>query len=400
MPLNVAKINSIKPVAKIQKFADGQGLYLFVPAIRATKTTDSRERRASWRFDYRHVGKRYTLSLGLYPVVGLAEARNRLLEARRLLDNNQNPAQIKREEKLLQISLHADSFTSLADAWYKSKQERRSKTWKETNSLYLRRNLLPKIGSLPITEVSKAVLAQVLELAKKTHSTKTADRIRQTAVQVFDYAIRKSKAETNPARLLKGWEEIPEPDSHKPLLGKEIPKFLERADAYAGQMTTKICMKLLMLTFVRKRELIEAKWSEFDLSSASWSIPPERMKMKDPHFVPLSTQSVETLKLLKRLTGHSKYAFPSTVSDEKPMSSSTLNVAFRNIGYGDAFSPHGVRTTASTWLNEQGFRGDVIERQLAHAERNRIRSIYNNADYSAERVSMMQAWADFVDPQS
>jgi integrase len=183
------------------------------------------------------------------------------------------------------------------------------------------------------------------------------------------------------------------------LIGEQIPEFLDRVDAYSGQMTTKICLKLLMLTFVRKCELIEAKWVEFDFSTAAWHIPPERMKMKDPHFVPLSAQSLEALKHLKRLTGHSEYAFSSTVSDDKPMSSSTLNVAFRNIGYGDSFSPHGVRTTASTWLNDQGFRSDAIERQLAHAERNRIRAIYNNASYTSERVAMMQAWADFVDPR-
>jgi integrase len=400
MTLTAAKINSIKPTAKSQKFVDGQGLYLFVPAASLAQPTNARERRMAWRFDYRYAGKRYTLSLGSYPTIGLAEARNRRHDARRLLESDENPAQVKRQDKLLRIALNANSFESLANAWYQSKQERRSKTWKDANSLYLRRDLAPKIGCLPIAEVSTAILIQVLESAKKKYTVKTADRIRQTAVQIFDYAIRKSKMETNPARLLQGWEEIPQANSHLPLIGKQIPEFLERVDAYSGQMVTKLCMKLLMLTFVRKCELIEAKWTEFDFSTASWLIPAERMKMKDPHLVPLSTQSLEALEQLKHHTGHSQYAFPSTVSDERPMSSSTLNVAFRNIGYGDTFSPHGVRTTASTWLNEQGFRSDVIERQLAHAERNRIRAIYNNATYLSERIKMMQSWADFVDPQS
>lgn len=395
--LTVAKINAIKPAAKNQKIADSQGLYLFVQASQLPTSGTTPERRMSWRFDYRFANKRYTLTLGAYPLIGLAEARNRHHEARRSLERNENPAQIKREEKLLRVAVNADSFASLANAWYKSKEPRRSKSWKDTNSLYLRRNLIPKIGSLPITDVTRAVLARTLESAKDTYGVKTADRIRQTAVQVFDYAIRKSKVEANPARLLQGWEEIPAKVSHSPLAAEDIPKFIENVDAYPGELATKLCMKLLLLTFVRKSELIQAKWIEFDFSGASWSIPGERMKMKDPHLVPLTKQSLHTLSELKSLTGHSDYVFPSVVSNEKPMSSSTLNVAFKKMGYAGWFSPHGVRATASTWLNEQGFRADVIERQLAHAERNRIRAAYNRAEYVDERASMMQAWADFVD---
>jgi len=398
--LTVAKINAIKPTAKNQKIADSQGLYLFVQAGRLPEASNTpSEKRMSWRFDYRFANKRFTLTLGTYPLVGLGEARSRHYDARRSLERNENPAQVKREEKLLRVAVNADSFASVADAWYKSKEARRSKTWKDTNSLYLRRNLVPKIGSLPITEVSRAILVRTLEAANKDHGAKTADRIRQTAVQVFDYAIRKSKAEANPARLLQGWEEIPPKISHAPLVSNEIHDFLENVDAYPGELATKLCMKLLLLTFVRKTELIQAKWSEFDLSAATWSIPGERTKMKDPHFVPLAKQTLDALNELKSLTGYSDYVFPSTVSDDKPMCSSTLNVAFKKMGYAGSFSPHGVRATASTWLNEQGFRPDVIERQLAHAERNRIRAAYNQASYVEERVSMMQAWADCVDPR-
>jgi integrase len=398
MPLTIAKINSVKPGAKSQKFADGNGLYLFVPASTSKEGTDSKLKQMAWRYDYRYGGKRYTLSLGLYPLIGLAEARNRLLDARRLLENNQNPAQTKREAKILRETLNANSFNALADAWYQSKEERRSKAWKEANTLYLKRDLRPRLGSMPITQISKALLAEVLETTKKARGAKTADRARQTAVQVFDFAIRKSKAEVNPARLLCGWEDIPPKVSHAPLGSGQVADFLERVDAYDGQLSTKLCMKLLLLTFVRKVELIEAEWDEFDLPNSTWSIPGIRMKMKAPHLVPLSKQCSEALNILKKETGHSKYLFPSFATDEKPMAHSTLNAAFKRMGYAGEFTPHGVRSTASTWLNEKGFRADVIERQLAHVERNHIRGIYNKAEYVIERTEMMQAWADFVDP--
>lgn len=399
MPLSALKINAIKPAVKHQKFADGQGLYLFVPAD-TLSANQNKPRRMSWRFDYRYAAKRYTLSLGLYPTVGIAEARSRLNDARKALEGGQNPAQLKRQGKLLQIAVNADSFKSIADAWYDSKESQRSSAWKDANALYLKRDLNPKVGPLPITQISKAMLAKALESTKRARGVKTADRVRQTAVQVFDFAIRKSKAEVNPARLLRGWEDIPPKVSHAPLPATQVATFLDKVDAYSGQLITKFCMKLLLLTFVRKTELIEAEWREVDVKNATWLIPAVRMKMKSSHCVPLSVQSLEVLAKLKALTGESDFLFPNFSTIEKPMSRTTLNVAFKTMGYGNSFTPHGVRATASTWLNEEKFRADVIERQLAHAERNQIRSVYNKAEYIPERTAMMQVWADFVDPRA
>jgi integrase len=179
-----------------------------------------------------------------------------------------------------------------------------------------------------------------------------------------------------------------------PLSQKAIPAFLEALDAYPGRLPTKLAVKLLMLTFVRKSELLEATWAEFDLDAAEWRIPAERMKMKDPHIVPLSRQAVEILRTLQPLACGSQYVLPNLGSMDKPMGHSTVNVAFDRIGYGGTFTPHGLRATASTILNEHGFRPDVIERQLAHTERNRVRAAYNQAEYLEERRQMMQHWAD------
>ncbi len=178
---------------------------------------------------------------------------------------------------------------------------------------------------------------------------------------------------------------------------KEIPTFIEKLDAYAGRLSTKLAIKLLLLTFVRKSELLGATWDEMDLDAGEWRIPAERMKMRDPHIVPLSRQAIEALKDLKPLAAGSSYVLPHIGTPRKPMGGSTINKAFGLMGYGGRFTPHGLRATASTILNEQGYRPDVIERQLAHTERNRVRAAYNRADYLAERRLLMQEWADYLD---
>lgn len=404
MPLTNIKIDSAKSINKPQKLADGNGLYIFIPkqtsAAAPNHSASEKKTTKSWRYDFRFGGKRYTLTFGLYPSIGIAEARDLLRVAKKQIVMGVNPALEKRAQKQVRETQLVDTFEAIAKSWYESKLQIRSKAWREANALYLRRDLNPKIGSIPISQIDRRLLLGVLEKTKISRGIKTADRVRQTAIQVFDHAIRKMKTETNPARLLKNWEEIPGKVSHKPLRDDEINVFLDRVDAYPGFMTTKICIKLLLLTFVRKNEMVGAKWNEFDLDSGKWIIPSERMKMKEAHVVPLSHQSLAALAQLKPLSFGSEYLFPSISTIEKSMSGSTLNRAFQKMGYADKFNPHGVRATASTWLNSQGFRADVIERQLAHSERNQIRAAYNHADYLQERIAMMQAWADFVVPRS
>ena len=181
------------------------------------------------------------------------------------------------------------------------------------------------------------------------------------------------------------------------LVQKDIPAVVEAVDGYAGRLATKLAIKLFLLTFVRKSELLNATWDEIDLDRSQWRIPAERMKMKDPHIVRLSRQAVEVLRELKPLSSDSRYVLPSFSTLNQPIGESTLNVAFERMGYGGRFTPHGLRATASTILNEHGFRPDVIERQLAHVERNRVRAAYNKAEYLDEREAMMQHWADFID---
>lgn len=401
-PKNTVKLTeksvaSIQPSDKAQKFADEKGLYLFVSPV-GTK---------SWRYDYRVSGKRSTLTLGKFPDLSLANARKKHLEARAKLAMGGHPAQEKKIHKLQKQVVQADTFAVTSKLWFDSKKSRRSQVWRDTHNLYLRRDLVPSIGNLPVGEISPEVLLGVLEKCRELRGIRTADRVRQTAVQVFDFAKRKLKVSSNVAASLVGWTdgEMPAKKHRAWLKADELPGFIAALESYSGYLTTKYAARLLLHTFVRKSELIEAKWAEFSFESAQWTVPPERMKMPTEekgnrhkaHIVPLSSQVVALLKALKPLTSGSDFLFPSNSSLEKPMGHSTLNVMFKRLGYGGTFTPHGIRATASTVLNEKGFRSDAIELQLAHVERNSVRRAYNHSELIPERAALMQAWSDFVD---
>lgn len=395
--LTEQSVKAIRVTEKAQKFSDEKGLYLYVTPTGLK----------SWRYDYRVEGKRVTVTFGRFPDVTLAVARKKHLEARAVLANGKDPAQQKKIQKLERRSVLNNTFDDVAKDWFNGKEGRRSAVWRETHSLYLRRDLSPVIGRLPLAEISGETLLAVLEKARERSGAKTADRVRQTAVQVFDYGKRKLKVSVNVARGLVGWTdgEMPAKQHRAWLRASELSDFLVALEAYPGYLTTKSAAALLLLTFVRKKELIHAKWSEFDFDSMIWTVPPERMKMPTEekgrrhagHRVPLSTQVIQILRELKPLCSGSEYLFPSNSSLEKPMSPSTLNMMFKRMGYDGMLTPHGMRATASTILNERGFRGEVIERQLSHVERNDVRRAYNHAEFIEDRRAMMQDWADYID---
>lgn len=384
-----------KPTDKPQKLPHEKGLYLYI----------SPKGGKSWRFDYRFADKRCTLTLGQYPEVSFVAALNRHHDAKIKLAEGINPAQAKKIAKHELKTAQKNTFDEVAKAWYDSKADRRSAVWRDTHNLYLKRDLSPVLGNIPLPDITQAVLLGALTKAEERSGVKTADRVRQTAVQVFDYGVRKLKVSANLPRLMTGWAEVP-PKMNRPWLKEnELPGFFDALEAYPGYLTTKGAARLLFLTLVRKKELVQAKWSEFDLDEALWVVPPERMKMPteqkenrhNAHDVPLSRQALELLKELKPISSGSEYLFPSNSSLEKPMSPSTLNMMFQRMGFAGLLSPHGIRATASTILNERGYNSDYIEKQLAHVERNSVRGAYNHAKYLAQRRVMMQEWADYLD---
>ena len=308
MPLTIIEINQAKTDGATLKLPDKDGLYL-----RVTKKTKG------WRFDFRFDNRRYTISYGLYPTVSPAKARELHQEAKRQLAEGTNPAFRKRLEKLARSASFGNSFEATARHWYEGKQEQRSHAWREAHDLYLDRDLNPYIGDMPLSQVDARGLLNVLEKVRAERGVKTAERVRQTAVQVFDHGMRKQKIPANPARVLQGWADIPPQVSHEPLREDEIHEFVERLDADTGSAATKLCILLMLLTFVRKAEIAHANWDEFDLDRALWEIPAARMKMRDPHVVPLSRQAIAALEELKPLSLGSDFLFPGLSSIHKPM---------------------------------------------------------------------------------
>jgi integrase len=262
-------------------------------------------------------------------------------------------------------------------------------------------DVYPYIGALPIRSVTAAHLLEIVRRVEGRGAETVALLVRQWCSAVFRYAVATLRADGDPAAALRGAIARPKVEHRKPLTRLQITAFLKALDGFSGFRTTSIALRLALVTFVRTVELRAAQWSEIDFDRAEWRIPAERMKMREPHLVPLSTQALALLHELHKLTGNQRWLFPNYRRPETCMTATTLNRALERMEFNGkdsiGFSAHGFRATASTILNEAGYRADVIERQLAHKERNTVRASYNQAEYLAERRDMMQQWADLVD---
>lgn len=246
-------------------------------------------------------------------------------------------------------------------------------------------------------DINAPEILTMLRVVERSGALDTAHRVMQTCGQIFMYAIATGRAQRNPVPDLRGALKAPVKAHYSHLKAAELPEFLDKLATYDGAMQTKLALRLLMLTFVRTGELRSAGWKEMDLDHAEWRIPAERMKMRDPHIVPLSCQAVEVLRELQERTGNRQFLFPNHHKPAAFMSENTILFALYRMGYHSRMTGHGFRSTASTILNENGFPPDVIERQLAHTERNKVRAAYNHAQYLPERRKMMQWWADYLD---
>lgn len=385
MALTEIEIRAAKAVDKPVKLFDGGGLFLLV------NPNGSRW----WRFKYRYDGKERGISLGVYPDVSLKRARTGRDEARRLLVDGIDPSSRRQADK------HARSvtFKVMADEWL----EQRAKTVAEITLAKARWMLsefiFPEVGSRPIHKITAAELLATLRPVEARGKHETAHRTKQYVGQVFRFAVATGRAERDITADLRGALTPVTSKNHAAVIDPAaIGALLRSIDGYAGQPVTHAALKLAPLVFVRPGELRQAEWSEINLDAAEWRIPAQKMKMREPHIVPLSRQAVEILRELRPLTGSGPYVFPSIRTSQRPMSENTINGALRRLGYSnDEMTGHGFRAMASTCLNEQGWHPDVIELQLAHAERNKVRAAYNRATRLAERRKMMQAWADYLD---
>lgn len=389
MALTDAKIRNTKPTDKPIKLADSNGLYLEI------RPTGSK----LWRYRYRIGGKENVFAIGEYPAIGLSDARSKRDDARKLVKQGIHPAHDRQSKLSEQVAENKNTFKSLAAEWKEETQNKKkwSSTYSKQVETVLTDDVLPYVGNLPIRSITSAHILSILERIDKRGACTLAILARQICSAVFRYAISKRRADNDPASILKGTIQRPKVQHHKHLTVKEIPIFLRKLEEHRGTRETYIALRLLMLTFVRTIELRAATWDEFDLDYGEWRIPPWRMKMGVPHTVPLSTQVVELLKELYGLTGHQKWLFPNRRRPNDCMTATTLNRCLEKLGYLGKLSGHGFRGTASTALNELGFWPDVIEKQLAHSDGNKVRASYNHSQYLKDRKEMMQFWADYLD---
>ncbi len=389
MPLTDTEIKRTKLKVKPFKLSDSGGLYLWV--------TPSGGR--LWRWTYRHEGKQKVMTFGRYPEVSLARARERRAEERKLLVEGADPMTERKAKKRGQRIAVENSFASVAAQWLEHWQDGKSPRHVDSTKRRLASNILPSLGALRVINIEAPEVVAMVRLIQSRGARDVAKRALETTGQIFRFAIAHGFAQRNPATeirprdILKASRKV----NYARIDARELPELLRQVEVYPGKHITRLAIKLMALTFVRTGELIAATWSEFDMEASRWSIPAERMKMRTPHIVPLSSQALEVLATLRPLCGDSAWLFPGERSASRHMSNNTILKGLERMGFKRRMTGHGFRGLASTLLHEQGYAHEHIELQLAHAPRNAVSAAYNHALYLKARSKMMQEWADFLE---
>jgi integrase len=380
-------IQAAKPRMRPYKLADGEGLTLLV------KPNGSK----LWRFRYRYDGREKMLGFGSYPDTGAKLAREKREKARKQLAEGLDPSSARHDEK----TARGNTFEVLAREWLPMQKERLAPATYAKAEWTLETLVFPHLGTRPIDKISAAEVLKVLKRIEGRGLHETAHRTRQRISQVCRYAVVTERAQHDVTLNLRGALGPVVTTNHAAITEPaKIGELLRLIERYKGQTVTWCALRIAPLVFVRPGELRHAEWSEFDFDSddPQWRIPAEKMKMRAQHIVPLAKQVVKLLRELNALTGDGRYLFPALTTTRRCMSENTINLALRRMGYSnEEMTGHGFRTMASTTLNEQGWHPDLIELQLAHAERNAVRAAYNKAQRLPERRKMMQAWADYLD---
>ena len=371
------------------RLADEKGMYLEVTAAGGKY----------WRLKFRHGGKEKRLALGVYPTVSLAEARDARDSARKTLAVGDDPAQRKKDAKLVKAMDDANTFEAVARQWWEHWRGPRTPRHADYVLTRLEADVFPALGSRSLVSITAPQLLAMAKAIEARGAVDIAKRALQTCGQIMRYGVAHGLIERNPAADVKPADALKprKRENYARLDAREMPELLRKIEAYQGSAYTRLAMKLIALTFVRTGELIGAQWDEFDLVKAEWRIPAERMKMRTPHIVPLAPQGIEVLQALQTLANGRALLFPGERDHAKPMSNNTILGALKRMGYAGRMTGHGFRGVASTILHEQGYPHHIIEIQLAHQKRDSTAAAYNHATYLKERRAMMAAWANHLD---
>lgn len=389
--ITVAELKNAKPLEKPYKISVGYGLFLLV------QPNGSKY----WRMSYRFAGKQKTLAIGVFPEIGLADAKDVCFGARKLLATDVDPSEAKKARKEALVKEVTDSFEAIAREWF----ARFSQNWKESHSTKIIRRLeidiFPWLGKRPIREISAPDLLSPIRRIESRGALETAHRVLANCGQVFRYAVSTGRAERDPTGDLKGALPPTRRDKHFAAITdlRKVGELMRDIDGYQGSFVVRCAFRLSPLFFVRPGELRKMEWKDVDLDKAEWIY--FVVKTKTYHIVPLARQAVEILREIQPLTGRGKHVFPGERDHDRPMSDNAIRSAMRRLGWGnDEMTPHGFRAMASTILDNMGFKQEWLERQLAHEESNKVKAAYKRdlwRMYLPERTLMMQTWADYLD---
>ncbi|KXF79747.1 integrase domain-containing protein [Enterovibrio coralii] len=388
-PLTDTQIRNTKATSKDITLYDGYGLNLLV------RTSGTK----SWQLRYLHplTKKRKKMSLGSYPALSLAQARKKRMAVQELLANGIDPIEDDAEHKAAMLAEDKHTFGAIALAWFKVKRTSVSEDYAQDIMRSLELHLLPYIGKQPITKLTPPSLIEVLRPLEAKGTLETLRRVVQRMNEIFTFAINTGVITSNPAQRIATAFTAPSP-SHQPTIKPEaLPEFMRRLREAQIRRETRALIEFQLHTMTRPGEAAGAKWDEFDFEQKLWTIPAERMKAKRAHVVPLSAHVVDILNFMQSVSLGSPFVFPSIKDKMRPMNSQTANQAIKRMGYTKQLVSHGLRSIASTTLNEQGFAPDVIEACLAHLDKNQVRRAYNRATYLEQRTKVMQWWSDYID---
>ncbi len=390
MKLTDAACKAAKAKERASKLPDGMGMFLLITP-QGSKL---------WRIKYRIGGKEKLLSLGPYPETSLSEAREQRTEIRKALKAGFDPSEIRKDKKK-QSNLNAENtFEAIAREWHEHTKGRWTDRHAKTTLHRLEMDIFPEIGRRPVRDTTPPQILDALRKIESRGAYEIARRAMQVCGQVFRFAVATGRADSDPTRDLKGALKPFKKGHYTALDSKDLPAFLRVLNRNEQRLyaQTMRAVKLLMLTFVRTGELIGVKWDEFDWEAKEWHIPAERMKMRKPHIVPLSKQVIAILREQQELTGQWEWVFPNQVRPKSHMSNNTILMALRRMGYQHKTTGHGFRALAMSTIKENlGYRHEVVDRQLAHAQRNKVDAAYDRAQFLPERKKMMQEWADYLD---
>ena len=387
-PLTNTEVLRAKALEKELTLHDGDGLFMIV------KTSGKK----LWRFRYQRPAtkQRTMMGLGAFPALSLADARGLRADYLALLANGIDP-QIQAEVAEEQQQIALDSiFSTVAANWFQLKSKSVTHDYAKDIWRSLEKDVFPAIGELPVQQIKARTLVEALESIKARGALETVRRLVQRINEIMIYAVNTGLIDANPASGVGMAFEKPKKQNMPTLRPEELPKLMRSLVMSNLSVPTRCLIEWQLLTLVRPSEASGTRWAEIDLDAKLWTIPAERMKAKREHIVPLSPQALEILEVMKPISAHREHVFPSRNDPRQPMNSQTANAAIKRIGYSGKLVAHGLRSIASTAMNEKGFNADLIEAALAHSDRNEVRRAYNRTTYIEQRKVIMDWWGDFV----